>query len=670
MVGVVPLLGVGGLRRLGFCGDGGYVMCIKSDAVLGYEAGRWYRIRVVGGGILSVEVGGRRFGIGDIGYIFEHFSIPEPGGLVSGGVINFLRAIESGLGFELRGFQRDAVAALLVRGRGILAFEAGLGKTLSALAFAVGRALLPRFKLLSCGGVVVGVRELASRLFSGEWWGGARVLIVAPQGLVGQWEAEARRFLGLQLRVVRRPVEARGLRGEGSFWAITDYDALSRVGARCERLADVDVLSIGGRVYTSREVCPSCRTDRRRGWDGTGCGRCGYLHIRSRAKATYAHLPSGIDTLILDEVHAVKSDWSARSLAVRGLRARAKLGLSGTPIKERVDDLFWPLWCTVGGGDTFPYGYHDKSRFVSEFCGGGARRGVGRVMKLWRIICANVVSVSLDGCGERLVPYRLEVVRVPFGDDQLEMYLRWLHRFPEYYLSRHPGSGLTMERIVRGGIRLGQGVRLQFACSLPGYQPVWSSTNDTPKNLAVLRRAEELVAAGEQVVIMSNRRMAGPWFAERLRERGVRAAHIVGDDGRTLSPVRREGIIRAFKGGEYRVLCGSTDAMGEGHDLVEASSMIVHAFGWSHSAFVQAIARVRRLTSRRPISVFVYLVEGSIEEEIWERLMEKRRLSNVVLFGSDELQGILDRHMERFSADRFGLKGGTDGRDDGVAEGA
>lgn len=645
---LAPLYPVKPAQALGFLDDVSKIRCTKDDPSRGFEAGKYYPIttstRVVHeyGLIekvkpdgerqeipvlrerkaLSLTIGGNEFDeiLSDITYIIEHFEIPipqpaperEPERFIA--MQRILKAIENKFNFKLRGFQHDGIARLLLKGRGLLAWQPGLGKTVAALAFSVAKAIIPRFNSLSKSiQMYAPVEELVGHLFT-KPVSGVRALIVVPQSLMAQWQAQAERFLGMRFREIHAISDARALKHLPDFWAITHYEALSRTGAVLVQNAAEEVML--------------------------------------RVKPAYAHIPK-LDILIVDESHYLKGQ-SLRSKAVRGLKARSILGLTGTPLKEYVRDCFWPLARCLGyNSPLFPFSYHGRQKFTDEF---GVKRWrldenrrrtgqavtearVSNLSRLWRILCTNTLPMALQDCGEKLVEFTKEIVRVPFGTHQQEMYYNWLLRFPEYFRSAHPNTTLSDKFISGAGILLGQGIRLQFACSLPEANPMWSSSNRTPKNLFVLEKATELVRQGERVVIFSNLRAAGPWFAEQLRKKGVLAEHITNGNGNTLPPSKRAEIIKRFKNGEFQVLCAGVDALGEGHDLKEISSLILHSFGWSHSSFWQAISRVRRLTSPKQIRVFIPIIENSIEEEILKLIMDKTQAAYMVLFAQPYEQG-------------------------------
>jgi superfamily II DNA or RNA helicase len=548
-------------------------------------------------------IGNKRYTLEDAEYILRHLYIPlpQPPPEQYESMWRLLEVLEYVFRFDLRPFQQRAVAKALVHKHGLLAFDPGLGKTPSALAFAAACTVLPAWNRLGPTVMHKPLAELAKLVFAQPHR--PRVLIVSPAGLVEQWQEEAEKFLKLPLTLVEGYTAARTL--PRTFWAITHYDAISRRGD----------------------------------------------------KRLYRHFPPA-RALIFDEIHNIKND-SLRSRAARALRGEYRLGLSGT-LLERPRDIFWPLW-VICGGKCLGYSYHDREAFQAA-CSpkrfalkNGKRVGRGTLeptvcnpLPLWRAM-RHVTSVSLEDVGELLMPCTRKIIAVPFGEEQLHSYRAWLEHFQEYVLERHPDIGWSRERIAQWGAFLGQDAFLHQACILPEQLPRWASTNETPKNLAVLDLVEDLVHQDNLVVLFSARKLAGKWFAERLIQRGIPAAHILNGE-QTLSPEERLHIVRAFKQGKYRVLCATPQALGEGYNLVEASAVVMQSFTFSYSAFVQAIGRVRRLTSPKPVQAFVFVTKDSLEEIMLERILAKERTAHIATnIPKDDIQRAIAETIARLA---------------------
>jgi ribosomal protein S27AE len=683
---ICPLYEVRPQQRLAFLDDLDSIRCQRSDPERGFTAGESYPLRTSSdvrvnryekattnrrgdvkvrryeaeAKVLAIDVDGQRFDESPehVAYLVEHFELPDPGDLAArfpgevSAAEGVLDAIAAAHGFDYKRFQRADLARLLVKGAGVLGWEQGLGKSLGGLSL-----------------IEASARRGARR----------QALIVCPQDLVAQWQEEARKFLGLELEHIRTPERARAvarhLRAGGEGVWVTHFEALSMIGRRDEPLAHrmLRVRGEDGPVeLDSAEHCPSCTADFFSGWQQHSplvCGRCGYVHKRLVVKPAAHWLAHAFadGVIVVDEGTLVKGDQSLRSKAVRGLRARHRYLMSGTPVSNYVNDIFWLLWWVMGNATTrFPYDYEGgRAKFEADFCviehmmgdpakGTAHRRErrkvlpqVTNVSRLWRLLSGAMVRRRKEDTGEPLVPRTLKTIAVPMGAAQQRLYEHWLNKttFERFFGWKHPGHPMLEAGLVeKFAAGLGQLTKLEYATTLPEADPDhdWPGldghelSNWTPKNLKVLELAIEHAQAGDKVLIGSCLIETGRWLTERLRERGVHAVHIVEDrNGRaqTLSPRARARAIHAFRHGDAQVLCCGIPSIRLGHNLDTASVVIVDGLVFSYEMFDQFIARAHRLTSRRPVTVYVPLVRGSLDEKKWQLLSQKAQAADLALDG-------------------------------------
>ncbi|MCP9491200.1 MAG: SNF2-related protein [Solirubrobacteraceae bacterium MAG38_C4-C5] len=677
-----PMYAVRPQMRLGFVADVDRLRCRRDDPTRGFLAGERYPLRSrtkvdhehgqktvetkhgpelcdyrQERKLLELTVGEHVFNESpeDIAYLIEHFEIPDPGDVGSRYPEQVQRArtmldqIAERRQFTWRRFQREDLARLLVKGSGVLGHEQGLGKTLQQLAFA----------------------EAAPRLHGSQHC----ALFVVPQDLIPQWQREAQRFFGRTLEPIgdqgaAKRVAARLRRGGGG-WFVTWYEALSLRGRRDEALPVVSVLRDGERradvpadnaaPLTSLEVCPACREPAGEHYRDGICRACGHVHRRLRVPTVASLLSTafGRGVICVDELSMIRGEGSLRSHAIRGLRARHPLGATGTPIANYVDDLFPGFWWALGNASArWPYDYHGRAKFQADHCvietqtherddGTVTQRRkvlpeVTNLSVLWRLLSGGMVRRRMEDTGEDLVELRYHPTRVPFGQRQLELHERWLKDFERFFTQTHPDSPLVKAGVVHlFCAAVGQLPKLEYAATLPQSDPdlEWTqiaASNWTPKTLKALELCLERVRAGDKVLIGSCLVETGRFLAHHLCQRGVRAVHIVEErQGRaqTKNPAKRADAIRAFIDGDAQVLCAGVQAVKLGHNLDTASSVILTGLPWSFEALDQFIKRVRRLTSRRPVSVYPLLTRGSLDERKWDLLDKKGAASDVALDG-------------------------------------
>ena len=88
---------------------------------------------------------------------------------------------------------------------------------------------------------------------------------------------------------------------------------------------------------------------------------------QTRVCVAYELFKQGV--VVVDEGTKIKADDSLTSLAVRGLRCKHKLLLTGTPVRNYIPDAFWLLWWGLGNNTPrFPFSYSGgKAKFTQDF---------------------------------------------------------------------------------------------------------------------------------------------------------------------------------------------------------------------------------------------------------------------------------------------------------------
>jgi SNF2 family DNA or RNA helicase len=102
---------------------------------------------------------------------------------------------------------------------------------------------------------------------------------------------------------------------------------------------------------------------------------------------------------------------------------------------------------------------------------------------------------------------------------------------------------------------------------------------------------------------------------------------------RTRSPKARAKAVMEFRAGKAQVLCASLNAMALGHNLDVASVVIVEGLPWDFMVMDQFIKRARRLTSKRPVLVYVLMPTESLSTRKYSLLGMKGDSADLALDG-------------------------------------
>lgn len=433
-----------------------------------------------------------------------------------------------------------------------------------------------------------------------------------------------------------------------------------------------------GNLLTTEHACPVCLEpagatgdhdpDDAPRWNGRTCRSCGHVHKRLRVHTAGHWLSTAFrrGAIFVDEITNAAGD-SMRADAVCGLHSDHRYGGTGTPIRNYVNDSFKILWWCLRTGDRFPYDYADgRAKFERDFCvieyasraPGNSRRKVlprvTNVSMLWRLLCGGMIRRRKEDSGERLVPLTLHPTWVPAGVAQAEMNRQWGRKFKHFFTKKNPGHALVAAGMVeKFEAALGLLWKMEYASTLPAADPdldelrllctgeaaerLRGVSNWTPANLKAFEIALRHVRSGEKVVIFSDLIETGRWMTRQLCERGVLAEHLVEErqgKAATKSPAKRAKAMQEFRFGATQVLCVGIKAVKQGHNLDTASVAIFVGEEWSHEASAQAIARVHRLSSRKPVNIYIVGPRGPfMAKKKRELLTDKGGTSDLALDG-------------------------------------
>lgn len=393
--------------------------------------------------------------------------------------------------------------------------------------------------------------------------------------------------------------------------------------------------------------------------------------IRCIFTPTLARLcADAFECVIIDEGVRLKSDDSLMSMGIRQLRPAYRAVLTGTPVKNILDDIFWLAHWAAGGHELatarWPYENHPEARqrFAAEHLitehnitrekeeteRTGRRRSftkrtatICNIHHLWKLLGPIVLRRRKDNCGESIVPKTITPVRVRPGTAQQAVYSRYLHHRPIYRKRTAKAHRETLEDftpINPMAAVISQYQLLREAALSPdspaladavlGHDakgPATSYTTFNPKHAACLTLVREMLERGEQCVILAPFQHFGKTITARLKSAGISVCNLDGN----LSPRKRGEEAARFKRREYAVLVGTITSMSEGHNFAQCPNLILPSLSWAFDENDQAIDRVHRLTSLQPVSIYILITENTIDELLYQRFVEKSDSSSLAI---------------------------------------
>ncbi|MCF8063071.1 MAG: DEAD/DEAH box helicase [Deltaproteobacteria bacterium] len=326
---------------------------------------------------------------------------------------------------------------------------------------------------------------------------------------------------------------------------------------------------------------------------------------------------------ILDEAQAVKNPSARQTRAVKRLQAGARIALTGTPVENRLSDL-WSLF------DFLCPGLLGSASRFKAFVKALEEREQDRYAPLRNLVRPYVLRrLKTDKAIISDLPEKTEMKAFcGLSRGQAALYAESVRELSQAL------EGL--DGMKRRGLVLSYLLRFKQICNHPSqllgdgaYDPAESGKFDRLRALA-----EEIASRQEKVLVFTQfREMTGP-LAGFLAE-------IFGREGAVLhgstAVKRRRSLIDAFQredGPPFFVL--SLKAGGTGLNLTAASHVIHFDRWWNPAVENQATDRAFRIGQRRNVLVHKFVCRGTIEEKIDELVEEKARLAGDLLESGPE----------------------------------
>ncbi|MEQ3553699.1 DEAD/DEAH box helicase [Pseudonocardia nematodicida] len=351
------------------------------------------------------------------------------------------------------------------------------------------------------------------------------------------------------------------------------------------------------------------------------------------------------DVAVLDEAQHVRNPATATARRARALRARGRIALTGTPVENRLDDL-WSLLAV-----TTPEVLGSRARFRRRFA--TAADPGAAADRLHALVGPHLLRRRKAEVAAELPP-RIEVTHEL--DPTSEQHRRYTTALDGAFRG---GLGTGIDR--RGRV-LALLTRLKQLCVHPSLVTVGDDARAVAGRSAVFDRLTELVTEivdnGEAALVFTQYRTAGELLAGHLA--GLLGTEIPFLHGGLTRPAR-ERLVEQFSGSGPGsgdgppVLVLSLRAAGTGLTLTRATHVLHLDRWWNPAVEAQASDRAHRIGQTRAVTVHTFTTRGTVEELIAELHRGKRDLAGAALgetesgsvgalarLGDDELRAALE----------------------------
>ncbi|MGW8195146.1 MAG: DEAD/DEAH box helicase [Desulforhopalus sp.] len=346
------------------------------------------------------------------------------------------------------------------------------------------------------------------------------------------------------------------------------------------------------------------------------------------------------DIILVDEIQNLKNRGTAIHKAVAALDARVKIGLTGTPIENSLQDLraLFEI-CLPGllGSDR----HFDEFylRPISENSSGQARQ------QLARLIHPFILRRSRGQVLKEL-PEIIEDDRLcELHEDQLGLYRQVISE-REHELDELADETTTIPYMNILAII----TRLKQICCHPCLVQGCSdhARYGSGKWDLFVELTEELLSAEMKFVVFSQYTGMLEMIENYLQMAGIGFSSLKG----SMTAGKRQQMIDQFNNdSKCRVFCASLLAGGVGIDLTGAQAVIHYDRWWNPAKEEQATARVHRMGQKNVVQVFRLVTRGTLEEKIHNLIIKKRKLATSLI--QEDEAGIIKQMDRNQLADLF-----------------
>ena len=411
------------------------------------------------------------------------------------------------------------------------------------------------------------VQAIAACALLKELRGIKRVLVVSPASLKTEWEEQIRLFSDLPVTAVfGNPAQRRRHYRCGEFFTLCNYEQV---------LADGDELLALARP----------------------------------------------DVVILDEAQRIKNLRTKTAVAIKRLDSRYAFVLTGTPLENRIDDLYSILQFVDPAllGPLFRF-----NRDFYELDDRGRAVGYKNLGELARRISPVMLRRRKEDVERELPGRTVKTFFVPMTETQLsfyEDYERLVARIASI-ARRRPLTNEEFEKLQR------YLACMRMVCDTPHILD--GQSHACPKLDEIERLLPELLEdPGRKVIVFSEWVRMLSLVREYASEAGFEFAWHTGE----VPQQRRRAEIHRFREDPECRLFLSSESGGVGLNLQAADTVINLDLPWNPARLEQRVARAWRKRQTRPVTVVNLVSEATIEHRMLGLLDQKRALADTVLDG-------------------------------------
>jgi superfamily II DNA or RNA helicase len=333
------------------------------------------------------------------------------------------------------------------------------------------------------------------------------------------------------------------------------------------------------------------------------------------------------DLVVLDEAQQIKNGASQVAKAARLVRAKQRLALTGTPIENRLEEL-WSLLeflnpGMVGSAPAFKRLLDARTTKRAGEADGAERADTSdterrHVADIARAVQPFFLRRTKQQVLPDLPPKTEQILHVELEGDQRTRYDEVARHYRSILLANRSEtfSGKEQFEVLTALLRL-----RQLACH-PGLVDPKKRSASSAKLDVLLPRLEELAREGHKAVVFSQFTTFLDLVAERLDALSLPHVRLDGSTTDRKTPVARFQTDPAVP-----IFLASLKAGGTGLNLTAADFVFLLDPWWNPAAEAQAVDRAHRLGRTRPVHAYRLVAKDTIEERVLDLQATKRELA-------------------------------------------
>ena len=321
---------------------------------------------------------------------------------------------------------------------------------------------------------------------------------------------------------------------------------------------------------------------------------------------------------VIDEAQYIKNPSTQAAKGVKKITAAFKLALTGTPIENRLSEL-WSIFDYLMPGFLYTY---QKFREEIELPI-AVNQDANKMERLQRMIRPFILR-RLKGDVLKDLPEKIEEnVFARLDGEQMQLYDAYATRMKEML------SQQNEKEFHKGRMQiLSELTKLRQLCCDPGLL-LEDYHGESAKTDMCMELIVNAVGAGHKILLFSQFTSMLDRLTERLKKEGIDYYLLTG----SVNKEKRMQMVESFNNDDVPVFCISLKAGGTGLNLTSADIVIHYDPWWNVAVQNQATDRAHRIGQKHVVTVYKLVAEGTIEEKIIDIQERKKKLAEQVLEG-------------------------------------